>query len=207
MISATSNYGYKQTFTSVVPVKVKIDTMETFDSKFVSSACNQLSKILTGPTKQTNTHAISIIRNFAQHDPDYNFLNGLNGFPKLFKKSKVVPSDYFRYVAEHGKHYFITGKQAEIIRNNGIAVGLARHNCKVNEVSDSFDLQFAQKEYWETIKRFITNKKLRLTEDYKQATAEKIGEPVTLVINMKSNGKYGKTTNKMTIDSIEFEKA
>ena len=88
MISALNNCDYKTNFTSIVPVKVLVDGKETYLNKYVSPACKQLSSVLIGPVNEKNIKAINILKQFAQHDPDYNFLNGLYGFPKKCKKKK-----------------------------------------------------------------------------------------------------------------------
>lgn len=208
MISAiNNNINNRTSFTSVVPVRVRIDNLETFEKTRITAACKKLGEILIGPTKESDTRKINILKQFAKHDPEYNFLSGLNGFPKQRKKKKVVQSDYFRHIYSQYGHFFISGCHAEIINKKGIDIGLAEQNCKIHELTDSIDLKIAKATYWNTIKKFITDRKLRITEDYNTATGEKTGNPVTLIINLKSNGKYGKTTFKMDVDSIEFQQA
>ena len=91
MISAINNNkaNYNQNFTSVVPVRVKIDGLETFDEKVIRSACRQLSNILAGPTKENEAKKIAAIRTFSNSDPDYNLLYGISGYPKKFNEKNI----------------------------------------------------------------------------------------------------------------------
>ena len=65
-------------FTSVVPVRVFIDGMETFNPKNLKYATHKLTSVLAGPAKNDNKK-LKIIREFAKYDPDYNLELGYNG--------------------------------------------------------------------------------------------------------------------------------
>ena len=51
MISALNNRSNNPSFTSVVPVRVFIDGLETFNQKNIKTACHQLTSVLVGPAK------------------------------------------------------------------------------------------------------------------------------------------------------------
>jgi len=211
MISAiNNNKEYHQSFTSVVPVRVRIDGLETFDEKVMRSACRQLSNILAGPTKETEAKKIATIRTFSNFDPDYNLLYGISGYPKKFNEKNIQPSNYFRYIYDDEKkrHFFMTGPQAERLEELGHNIGTERKTCRERNIPNtrSFDLRVAYGNYWSAIKHFLKMKNLRLTESYNSITNEKAGKPVTLVIDMTSNKKYGLSTFKMKLDNITFEK-
>ena len=206
MINTINN---NTTFTSVVPVRVRIDGMEVVDEeRYILSACRQLSRILAGPTKEKEITKLAVIRKFAGIDPDYNLLYGISGYPKSWNQTNIQPSDYFRHICDDKKrHFFLTGAQAEKLRELGEQIGSARKDCKTRNISNSFDLMTAYGKYWGAIKYFIKHKEFRLTENFDYASNKKFGNPVTLVIDMISNHKYGLTTFKMKLDSVSFEKA
>lgn len=207
MISAVnSNVTYRPSFTSVVPIRVFIDGMETFNPKMIKSACRQLTSTLAGPAKK-NGKNFDIIREFAKFDPDYKLELGYHGYPKKWNQKTVQPSDYFRCIADNDKSYLFTGLQAEKLKDLGKAVGDEQQACKARKLVTSFDLQVAKKNYGFTIANYLRSTKLRLTEAFDRLTKEKSGSPVELNINMSSNGKYGLTTFKMKLDNINFLKA
>ena len=201
MLSAINS---SPTFTSVIPVRVKIDGKECYSEYFIRPACRKLSAILFGPTKSNDNKSMEIIRTFAEHDPDYKFNRGFSGHPKNKLGRKAKPSDYFRYIYQKFEHYFMTGAQAENLKKFGKQVGNEKYAGKIKEVDNSLDVQVAQKNYWGAIKNYIKNKSLRLTEFFDEKTGKKSGNPVSLVIDMKSNGKYGLSTFEMDIDKISF---
>ena len=208
MISAiNNNKEYHQSFTSVVPVRVRIDGLETFDEKVMRSACRQLSNILAGPTKETETKKIAIIRKFNSFDPDYNLLFGISGYPKKFNENNIQPSNYFRYVRdEQNRDFFISGPQAEKLEELGHNIGTERKACKQRNIPNSFDLNVAYGSYWAAIKHFLRSKQLRLTESYNPMNNRRLGNPVTMFIDMASNKKYGLSTFKFKLSDISFEK-
>lgn len=204
MISALNNkFNNNPSFTSVVPVRVFIDGMETFNQKNIKSACRQLSTILAGPAKN-DIKQLSIIREYAKFDPDYILQYGYKGYPKLNNKKNIQPSDYFRCIADNTRSYLFTGEQAKKLREFGKAIGEEQQACKARKISNSFDLQVAKKNYGFTISNFIKSTKLRLKESFNSITKQKFGKPVELNINMSSNGKYAQTNFKMKIDNINF---
>ena len=89
MINTINN---NTTFTSVVPVRVRIDGMEVVDEeRYILSACRQLSRILAGPTKEKEITKLAVIRKFAGIDPDYNLLYGISGYPKSWNQTNIQP--------------------------------------------------------------------------------------------------------------------
>ncbi len=201
MISAITN---SPAFTSVIPVRVKVDGKESYSEYFIRPACRKLSAILFGPAKQTDEKNMAIIKAFAKHDPDYKFNRGLSGHPKNKTGKKAVPSDYFRYICQNFEHYFMTGLQAETLKKYGKQVGNEKYAGKILEVDNSFDVQVAQGNYWSAIKHYIKNKSLRLTEFFDEKSGKKSGKPLALLIDMTSNGKYGASDFKMDIEKISF---
>lgn len=202
MISAFNNT--QPSFTSVVPLRVFIDGLETFDEKLIKSASRQLTSTLAGPIK-TN-QKLSIAREYAKFDPDYKLDLGVKGYPKKPKQKVVHPSDYFRSLIYKTCSFFISGKQAEDLKDLGAAIGIEQQVCKLRKIPDSYDLQVAKINYKHAIKNFLSTKNLRLRETFNPDTKLKSGDTVTLNLNMKSNGKHGLSTFKMKLDSIYFGK-
>lgn len=198
MISATnSNISFK----SVVPVKVFIDGMETFDKKNIKSACRKLSNVLAGTTKR-----LDISDTFAKFDPDYKSYFARTGYPKITSGENPQPSDFFRCIDGGSQMYIFTGNEAFKLRELGKKIGSNKTECKHRNIQNSFDLHTAKRLYGSTIMNFLRSAKLRITEGFDNLTGIKYGRPVTLQINMSSNGKYGLSTFKMNIDNIEFSK-
>ena len=201
MLSAINN---NIQFTSVIPVRVRIDGKESYSEHFIRPACRKLSAILLGPTKDNETKKIEIIKEFAKHDFDYKYNFGLKGHPKNNVNKKPKPSDIFRYICHNFEHYLFTGRQAEKLKEFGKQVGNEKYTGKLLEVDNSFDIKVAQGNYWGSMKSYIKNKALRLKEKFNPETGEKYGNYVSLVIDMVSNGKYGQSNFKMDIDKISF---
>lgn len=200
MISAVQPKA-EPSFTSVIPVRVFIDGLETFDEKLIKTSCRQLSTVLAGPTnKEPN---LSLIRKFAHYDKQYNLERGYKGYPKKEHHKKVHPSEFFRCIIDRGRTFLFTGPHAEHLHTLGKAVGNEKQACKERHVQDSFDLLVAKRNYARTIANFINSAKLRIGEISDNG---KKFDPITLFVNMKSNEKYGLSTFKIKLDSIIFEK-
>ncbi len=182
-------------FTSVVPVRVFVDGMETFNQKLIKSSCHQLNNVLKGPSN--SGHKLSIIKKFAQHDPDYNLQMGYYGHDS-------IASDYFRCITKNNKSYIFTGAQAEVMKKTGKLIGLERKNCKEKNYATNFDLMFARKSYENNIINFLKNPNLRIKEFLNPNTLQKSGRPVHLNILMSSNKKYGLASFKTHLDDISF---
>lgn len=205
MISAIQYNNIPQTtFTSVMPVKVHLDGIETFDVNIIKPACRQLGNILIGPAKDTKN--INIIKYFAHFDRDYNAHYGISGFAKVFNKKKTIPSEHFRYVHDRFGDFFITGPQAKTLNKLGKIIGLRQQECNIRKIPDSQELKIAKENYWDAINNFITNSNIKATEYYSEKDGRRLGNPVTLIINMISNKKYGKSNFKMELENICFEK-
>lgn len=202
MISAF-NGDTKTSFTSVIPVCVYVDGMQTFNDKNIRSACRQLSNILAGQGKGNN---LNIINEFAKYDPDYKAIYGTKGYPKTKIGKKSQPSDYFRCICDTACSFIFTGAQAQKLKDLGKAVGAEQLACKARKIGESFDLTVAKRNYGFAIANFIRSKRLKVHEHFDAKTGEKYGAPVTLNINMRSNGKYGLTTFKMMLENISFTK-
>jgi hypothetical protein len=182
MISA---YNNSPSFTSVIPVRVFIDGMETFDDKLIKSSCRNLSSIVAKTTKSEKEQAIT--RKFVQYDPNYK--------SSTINRGKPNPSDFIRCIIDKGRTFLCTGLQAAKIKEYGKAVGTERQACKIRGVNDSFDLMVAKKNYARIISEFVQASKLRLKDGLK---------PLNLNLNMKSNGKYGLSSFKINLDDISF---
>ena len=195
MISAIN--GNNPSFTCSIPTKVFIDGLETFDEKLIKSSCRQLSTILAGPCK--NKHQYSIIERFAEFVPDYNLNKGITGYANTTEKAK--PSDYIRCVINKKNTYLLTGIHANYLQNYGRNIGYERAVCKERGAKTSFDLMAAKQNYKYRVNSLINNTKIRLREIINKT---QLGKPLTLNINMKSNGKYGLTTFKINLENIKF---
>lgn len=198
MISAINS---TPSFTGVVPVRVFVDGLETFDEKLIKTSCRQLSTILAGPNK--TEPKLSLIKKFAQYDKDYDLNKGIHGYPKKETHKSIHPSEFFRCVIDRGRTFLITEPQAGILKALGKAIGEEKEACKMRGIKNSFDLMVAKRNYGRKISDFISSAKLRMTE--KSENPNK-WNPVTLLINMKSNEKYGLSTFKMKLDDINFIK-
>lgn len=84
MLSAINNNN--PSFTSVIPIRVFIDNMESFSPKLTRAATRQLTTTLAGPVKG-DSKKYDIIRKFAQRDPDYDFCKVLKVIQKLGTKN------------------------------------------------------------------------------------------------------------------------
>ena len=186
MISATNNRT-NPAFTSVVPVRVFIDGMETFDSSLIKSSCRQLGNVLTKEAKTDKSK--TIMEQFAKYDPDFN--------PKMQFPSK--PSDFIRVVFDRGRAFLTTGPQTEAIQKYGKLVGDEKRVCKERNVLNSYDLMVAKKNYGRVIADILNYAQFRMAE-----SSEQLHKLVTLNVNMKSNGKHGLSTFKTQLDNIDF---
>lgn len=198
MISAINS---SPSFKGVVPVRVFIDGLETFDDKLIKSSCRQLGGVLAGPNK--GEEKLALIKKFAKYDKDYDLEKGIKGYPKKEHHKNVHPSDFFRCIIDRGRTFLITGPQAETLKVLGKDVGTEREACKTRHIPNSFDLMVAKRNYGRTISDFISSAKLRMTEASSNSLEWK---PVTLFINMRSNEKYGLKSFKMNLEDINFAK-
>ena len=201
MLASVNNN--KTSFTSVVPIRVFLDNTEVFSPKYIRSATQQLTGVLAGPAKN-NEKSLSIIRKFAQHDPDYDFGLGLNGYPKLKQSKKALPSDYFRCIIDQAGTFLFTGLQAKKLREIGESLGKAQQACKAQNVQSSYAVQNAKRNYGFSIMNYLRSFKLRVTEGFNRETKQKTGSPVVLNLHLSSNKKYGQSNFKMTLDDISF---
>ena len=191
-------------FTSVVPLRVFIDGMETFNPQHLKNATHKLTGVLAGPAKN-DSKKLKIIREFAKYDPDYNIEYGFNGYPKRKNKKNIQPSDYFRCIFDKAGSFLFTGAQSEKLKELGKSIGSEKVSCKSRNIQTSFDLQAAKHYYGFVIGNFIRSAKMRVKEGFDSKTRIKIGKPVEMHINMTSNKKYGQSNFKMNLESIEFK--
>lgn len=199
MISAINNC--QPSFTSVIPIKVIENGMETFDEKTIRNACRQLTNIMIGPA-HGNRRNENIVRRIAAIDPDYRLLHGLEGHPKLKGQKKARPSDYFKVIYDNILGCFIlTGEHAKILQNAGRNIGLEKGACKEREISESLDLLVAKDNYKQTVKRIIENPRIRVREEIAQTYPTRRGQFVTLILNMINNNK------KTTLENIGLERS
>lgn len=203
MISAVNNNN--PSFTSVAPIRVFIDGMESYSPKLTRSATRQLTSVLAGPVNG-DTKKYNIIKKYAQHDPDYDFLQGVKGYPKAWNQKNVQPSDYFRCIIDESGSYLFTGLQAKKLKELGETLGKAQQICKAKKVSTSFDVYNAKRSYGFSIMNFLRSTKLRIKEGFVQETKQKTGEPVSLNLHLTSNQKYGEKSFKITLNDISFSK-
>lgn len=205
MISAiNSAQSNSISFTSVVPLRVFIDGMETFNPQHLKYATHKLTAALAGPAKNDSKN-LKIIREFAKYDPDYKIEYGFNGYPKRKNKKNIQPSDYFRCIFDKAGSFLFTGAQAEKLNELGKSIGTEKVACKSRKINNSFDLQAAKHYYRFVIGNFMRSAKLRIKEGFDPKTKIKTGKPVVMHVNMISNKKYGQSNFKMTLDDINFK--
>jgi len=197
--------NFQPKFTSVVPVRVFIDGMETFAESSVKTAGRQLTNILAGPVRG-DVKKLQIAKRLAALDPDYDLSAAIAGYNSGDARKKTTPSDFFRLIrGQSGKFYLFTGAQAERLLCLGKAVGNEKYISKQNNCLNSLDLYVAKRNYEDYIRKTINNVKLRITEFYDKAAGKKLGKPVELNILMTSNQKYGKSTFKMNLSDVIFQ--
>ncbi len=188
MISAT-NINNQTSFTSVIPVRVFIDGLETTDAQLVKKSCRQLSNLLASPSK--NDIQKEIMTTFAHYDKSY--------VPKFQTGYTCKPSEIFRCVTDFPQNFFITGSQAKELHVLGKSIGVAINSANQRGITTSFDTMVAKRNYGHKLKEILSKTANRLSE-----ISDGIKRPLTLNLNMKSNEKYGLTTFKMQPDSINF---
>lgn len=205
MISAINSGTQNNiSFTSVVPFRVFIDGLETFDPKHLKYATHKLTSVLAGPANN-DPKKLKIIREFAKFDPDYSLESGFYGYPRRKNKKNIQPSDYFRCIFDRIGNFLFTGAQAEKLNELGKSIGSEKVACKSRRISNSFDLQAAKHYYSFVIGNFLRSAKLRIKETFDPKTRVRVGKPVEMHINMLSNGKYGMSNFKMHLDNIDFK--
>ena len=184
MITAVNN---SPSFTSVIPLKVYVDGMQTFDEKLIKSACRQLTSVLTSTPKTNSERNVKIL--FAEKDPHYS--------AGKFVGRKVKPSEFARCIRGQNRDtYLFTGPQAEILTRYGKEVGIERRCCKEHNLENSLDVFVARKNYSRLISNLLDATNLRIKD--------KVGKMLTLNINMNSNKKYGLSTFKTKLNNISF---
>ncbi len=184
MITAVNN---SPSFTSVIPLKVRIDGMQTFDEKLVKSACKQLGSVLTG-IPNTNLER-NMKHLFAEKDPSY--------YIGKFVGNEAKPSDFLGCVrGQNGDMYLFTGPHAEALKESGKAIEKETSCCKKHKLENSFDLFVAKKQYAKLISKFIASTNSRIKDE--------AGKLLTLNIDMSSNKKYGMSTFKTKLNGISF---
>lgn len=184
MISAVNN---GPSFTSVIPVRVYVDGMQTFDEKLIKSACRKVGTVLTSAPKTDTERNMQKI--FAVYDPHYSI--------GKFADKKVKPSEFTRTVMGKNRDvYMFTGPQAELLVKYGKEVGIERRCCKEHNIGNSLDLLVARKNYSRIISNLLSSANLRIKS--------RVCDMLTLDINMSSNKKYGLSTFKTQLDKISF---
>lgn len=184
MISAVNN---GPSFTSVIPVRVYVDGMQTFDEKLIKSACRKVSTVLTTQPKIETERNMK--RLFSEYDSHY-----LMG---KYVGKKVRPSEFSRIVMGKNRDaYMFTGPQAEVLAKYGKEVGIERRCCKEHNIDSSLDLLVARKNYSSMIVNLINSANLHIKD--------KFGKMLALNINLSSNKKYGLSTFKTKLDNISF---
>lgn len=185
MISAVNN---GPSFTSVIPVRVYVDGMQTFDEKLIKSACRKVGTVLTSAPKTDVERNMQKL--FAVYDPHY-----LIG--KFAGKKKFKPSEFSRTVMGKNRDvYMFTGPQAELLVKYGKEVGIERRCCKEHNIDKSLDLIVAKRNYSRIISNLLSSANLRIKD--------RVCKMLTLDINMNSNKKYGLSTFKTQLDKISF---
>ena len=192
---------YQPQFTGVIPVKVRVDDTLVTSQDLVTSACRKAVTALTSPT-QKGTKEYNAMVKYLEKDNDYNPRRIL-----LTRKQmpSMTSSDFMRVIQKDSRSYLLTGKEADQIRIAGKNIGKIQGMLKRMGYLDSLGLQQAKNAYKNAIDSILSRKTLRITEGYDPITKAKTGEQVQLVLNMKSNKKYGKRDFKFNFDSIDFE--
>lgn len=188
------NYSRSTAFTSVMPVRVRIDNLDCANTDDIKKVIVKFNKILRGPAKG-NEKNVNIVQRFAQVVKDYCFQSGYMGF----NKKAVVTRNYV-----DGKSAFIfTGFHANKIQELGEKVGPAKSSAYERlGTTKSFETQSLTRNYFDKIREFIANPSTRI---YGRFSNDTPAQEVGLVISAKSNGKYGKPSFKLDIEGIGFE--
>lgn len=159
----------------------------------------ELRKVITKAPQKENETDRNIINTF--------FFNMKKEFfPGLVRNGtyKQAPGTYFpmmlKYNNGHYDSFIAIGEEAEILKDYGKDIGVQKKISKaVLDNTGSFEVEDAQKGFGWKFHQLINTKTKR--------TKDENGNPITLIINMAHNRKYGRTNFKSWVGSIEFRPA
>lgn len=191
----------QQNFTGVIPLRVRIDNTIPTSPKLISTACRKAVTALTTNTTRDSKEYNAMVK-YMEKDKDYNPRHIL--YSRKYNPS-LNPSDFMRVVPKDSCLYLLTGKEADQIRIAGANIGKIQGMLKQMGYLDSIELQQAKLAYKKAVDSIISRQSLRVTEGYDSTLKKKTGSPLQLILNMKSNGKYGQNNFKMQFDSIDFQ--
>ena len=192
-IDCNNSVNHSVSFKSVLPYTVIMDGRECINRKYIVHAINELRNVITRVPESENHK--KIINKFWEYmKKEFN--------PELVKNGTYAKDagGYFpRMLPKDGysRGYMAIGNEAVELKEYGYSIGA---NKKISKAAtgktDSFDVLDAQKGFgWKFYQLIKTQ-----TKRSKDAN----GKPIELVINMANNKKYGRTTFKSWIESIEF---
>ena len=195
-------------FTSVIPVKVIANGIETIDEETVRKGCNAVIREISGPIRTSENPIIRpAAAMLSTMDPHYNyFLAYSNGYKSLNKNS--TNSDYFKtIIGKAGHGYIVTGPRVLDIDAAGYEIGKAKKECKELKIETSDRLKNAYWEYQATIKRIGSDGNERIREIFDRRTCKKYGnkQQMEVYITTKSVKRgYKSAVVVKSIDDIKF---
>ncbi|MCI1273503.1 MAG: hypothetical protein LKG27_03605 [Clostridiaceae bacterium] len=191
----------RQTFTSIIPIKVYINGKQSVDPKHIQKATKQfINKVFTDSINQNMT---PLTKHLAQCDPDFN-PNEI-AYANMYSKKRCIPSDFIRTIITDGKIYLATGKTADRLEKVGHNIGRSRRMAKDMYVKpeDTYEFSNAQDTYGAELKDIINNTRLRLTEGYNQYK-NRIGKQICLSLNMLSNNATKPSKLKFNLNNVTY---
>ena len=158
-------------FTSVVPIKIYNNGEIVTNPKIAKKACESITKVLAGPAK--TQEQFDFLKKFAQCDPEFNLIRTIKGYCSKGQ----TPCMYFKIIFDKFSNPFIfTGKDADILSALGVKVGIAKRECNLNHVQDSFNLRMAKQNYCDAVQNILTDNSRYVKEGYDTSTKVKSGE-------------------------------
>ncbi len=179
------NVNNRQNFTAVIPIKVKIDGKVAANEENIKRGIRLASKVFNGPIQGLSIEEKNIARTLSQIDKSYKFTNA------WAEKVYLV-----RNLVDKTTAYLFTGIHAEKLGQLGKKIGPAKSNAIARfGNSKSFESSKLANNYFDEARKMIDNPNARLKYDNKD---------VGMIIDTKSNGKYGKSTFKMFLDKVSY---
>ena len=193
-------------FTGVIPVRVLKDGQEILDRNLVRKTCLEVIDGIAGPLKDKPSFK-PVAAQLAVMDNDYKYIRTFHGHNRTFADKKLTASDFFKIIFDNiGRGYIVTGKSSDKLSELGKAIGIAKRDCKICNVSTSPNLETAKANYWEAVKRIGNNLDLRIRETFAPNTLEKFGkyQQMDVQISTKPRKIKGKEDTKVILDNISF---
>lgn len=193
-------------FTSVIPIKVIANGVESADPETIRKTCNYIVRSLSGPVKYNTPIVQNAAAKLGTMDPDYNhYLAYTRGY---CNQLGGINSDYFKIITDRaGRGYIVTGKEVNRFREVGQEIGSAQKECKNFGLTTSKRLQDAYNKYVELISEVGRNINLRLREvinPFNHTPEGNFMEMNVYVTTRKATRKGVEKVEIKSLDNIDF---